>query len=215
MPAIQVAADAALIIVDIQNSFLPGGSLAVPNGSEIIPLVNQLSRKFSQIVVTQDWHPANHLSFASQHPNTQPFDTIDVAYGKQTLWPDHCIQGSHGAAFARELDVDRARLILRKGTNPLIDSYSAFLEADRTTTTGLAAWLQSQAIDTIWIVGLATDFCVVCTAIDAVAAGFNCYIIEDACRGIDTNGSLAVAWQAMQQAGVRIAHSQAILGSSK
>ena len=194
--------DAALLVVDVQNSFTPGGSLVVNEGGEIIPLVNRLARGFENVVLTQDWHPAGHISFASSHPGKKPFDLIDLPYGSQVLWPDHCIQGSEGAAIHRSIHIPSAQLIIRKGFNPLVDSYSAFLEADRVSKTGLDGYLASRGIRTVYIAGLATDFCVAWTALDARAFGLEAIVIEDACRGIDTNGSLAAAWTSMQAAGV-------------
>ena len=195
-------ADAALIVVDVQNSFIPGGSLAVPNGDEIVPLINTLAARFENVVLTQDWHPANHISFASQHPGMQPFETIEVDYGTQVLWPDHCIQGSDGAALHKGLDIPRAQAIIRKGFNPQVDSYSAFVEADRKTNTGLDGYMRNRRITTMYVVGLATDFCVAWTAMDARNLGFKALVIEDACRSIDTGGSLARAWIEMTRLGV-------------
>ena len=194
--------DAALLVVDVQNSFTPGGSLAVNQGDEIIPLVNRLARHFQNVILTQDWHPAGHISFASSHRGKQPFQTIGLPYGPQVLWPDHCVQGSDGAAFHAGLDIPHAQLIIRKGIHPHVDSYSAFLEADRVTRTGLDGYLASRGITTIYLAGLATDFCVAWSALDARAFGLQTIVIEDACRGIDTNGSLATAWQSMTAAGV-------------
>ncbi|WP_366132459.1 bifunctional nicotinamidase/pyrazinamidase [uncultured Ferrovibrio sp.] len=195
--------DSALLVVDIQNGFLPGGSLAVPGGDEIIPLVNALARGFENVVLTQDWHPADHLSFASQHPGRQPFETVQMPYGEQVLWPDHCVQGSESAALAADLAIPQAQLVIRKGWRRAIDSYSAFREADGQTVTGLAGYLKQRGIARVFVVGLATDFCVAWTAIDARKEGFEAYVIEDACRGIDTAGSLAKAWADMEAAGVQ------------
>jgi nicotinamidase/pyrazinamidase len=197
----------ALLVIDVQNDFTPGGQLAVPEGDLIVPLINRLARQFTQVVVAQDWHPTGHASFASSHPGHQPYDVIQLPYGEQTLWPDHCVQSTPGAEFHRELDLPHAQLIIRKGCNPDIDSYSAFLEADRRTTTGLSGYLKEREIDTVYMVGLALDFCVMFSALDARAAGFNTYVVLDACRAIDLNGSLAAAIERMQSAGVGLIQS--------
>ena len=192
----------ALIVVDVQNDFLPGGSLAVAGGNEIIAPIERLARRFSNVVMTQDWHPANHISFASNHSGKKPFETIELDYGTQVLWPDHCIIGTQGAAFAPGLNLPGAQLIIRKGFHRDVDSYSGFREADRKTTTGLAGYLRERDFDRVFVVGLATDFCVGWTAIDARQAGFEAIVVEDACRAIDANGSLAKAWADMAAAGV-------------
>ncbi|MDX9677461.1 bifunctional nicotinamidase/pyrazinamidase [Pseudomonas zeae] len=197
----------ALLVIDVQNDFTPGGQLAVPEGDLIVPLINRLARQFTQVVVAQDWHPTGHASFASSHPGHQPYDVIQLPYGEQTLWPDHCVQSTPGAEFHQELDLPHAQLIIRKGCNPDIDSYSAFLEADRRTTTGLSGYLKEREIDTVYMVGLALDFCVMFSALDARAAGFNTYVVLDACRAIDLNGSLAAAIERMQSAGVGLIQS--------
>ncbi|SEN77476.1 bifunctional nicotinamidase/pyrazinamidase [Pseudomonas sp. ok266] len=197
----------ALLVIDVQNDFTPGGQLAVPEGDLIVPLINRLARQFTQVVVAQDWHPTGHASFASSHSGHQPYDVIQLPYGEQTLWPDHCVQSTPGAEFHRELDLPHAQLIIRKGCNPDIDSYSAFLEADRRTTTGLSGYLKEREIDTVYMVGLALDFCVMFSALDARAAGFNTYVVLDACRAIDLNGSLAAAIERMQSAGVGLIQS--------
>ncbi|KAE9640199.1 bifunctional nicotinamidase/pyrazinamidase [Pseudomonas sp. PB106] len=197
----------ALLVIDVQNDFIPGGSLPVLEGERIVPLINQLARQFQQVVIAQDWHPRGHASFASSHPGRQPYDVIQLPYGEQTLWPDHCVQASAGAEFHPELDLPHAQLVIRKGCNPDIDSYSAFLEADRRTTTGLAGYLSERGIDTVYMVGLALDFCVMYTALDARAAGFNAVVVLDACRGIDLDGSLADAIERMQKAGVELIQS--------
>lgn len=191
-----------LIIVDVQNDFLPGGALAVPRGDDVISAINRLARRFENVVLTQDWHPAGHASFASSHAGRQPFETIELAYGRQVLWPDHCVQGTPGAALHVDLDVPHAQMIVRKGYRKGVDSYSGFLEADRTTPTGLEGYLRARALERCYIVGLATDFCVAWTALDARKLGFEATVIEDACRGIDTGGSLAKAWSEMEAAGV-------------
>jgi nicotinamidase/pyrazinamidase len=195
--------DVTLIVVDVQNSFLPGGSLAVPKGDEVIAPINRLARAFRNVILTQDWHPAGHISFASSHAGKQPFERITLPYGPQILWPDHCVQGSRGAAIHRDIDIPHAQLIVRKGFNPQVDSYSAFIEADGTSKTGLDGYLAVRGIRTVYIVGLATDFCVAWSAIDATKLGFEAHVVEDACRGIDTEGSLAAAWRGMEKVAVR------------
>lgn len=200
----------ALLLIDLQPDFLPGGALAVPNGNEVIPLANRLARAFSTVILTQDWHPPGHRSFASAHPGRAPFETIRLPYGDQTLWPDHCRQGTPGAALAPGLDVPHATLILRKGCNPEVDSYSAFTEADGTTT-GLAAWLRARGITNVVLAGLATDYCVAWSALDARRAGFTTTVVEDACRAIDLNNSLAEAWAKMADAGIIRAASKDVL----
>lgn len=198
---------AALLVIDVQNDFIPGGQLPVPEGDLIVPLINRLARQFSQVIIAQDWHPPGHASFASRHPGKQPFDSIQLPYGEQTLWPEHCVQGTAGAEFHPRLDLRHAQLIIRKGCNPEIDSYSAFLEADRRTTTGLSGYLKERGIDTVYMVGLALDFCVMFSALDARASGFNAYVVLDACRAIDMNGSLQSAMGRMQSAGVELIQS--------
>jgi nicotinamidase/pyrazinamidase len=194
--------DACLVVVDVQNDFMPGGALAVPRGDEVVPVINRLAARFENVVLTQDWHPRGHASFASSHPGTKPFETIQLHYGKQVLWPDHCVQGTAGAAIHSRLDAQKAQLVIRKGHHPDIDSYSAFLEADRKTSTGLAGYLRERGIKELHVCGLATDFCVAWTALDARATGFEVRVIEDACRAIDLEGSLARAWRALAAAGV-------------
>jgi nicotinamidase/pyrazinamidase len=207
----QIAPRAALLVIDVQNDFTPGGQLAVPEGDLIVPLINRLSNLFKQVIVAQDWHPAGHASFASSHPGRKPYDVIQLPYGEQTLWPDHCVQATPGAEFHAGLDLPHAQLIIRKGCNPDIDSYSAFLEADRATTTGLAGYLKERGIDTVYMVGLALDFCVMFSALDARAAGFNAIVVTDACRAIDLNGSLAAAIERMQVAGVQLISSSELI----
>jgi nicotinamidase/pyrazinamidase len=192
----------ALIVVDVQNDFCPGGRLAVQKGDEVVPLVNDLAKRFENVVLTQDWHPAGHQSFANSHPGTRPFDSIQLGYGEQVLWPDHCVQGSDGAAFHKDLAVCHAQLVVRKGWRRDVDSYSAFLEADRKSRTGLQGYLDERGIKRVFVCGLATDFCVAWTALDARKLGFDCAVVEDACRAIDLQGSLAAAWERMGQAGV-------------
>jgi nicotinamidase/pyrazinamidase len=202
---------AVLIVADVQNSFMPGGSLAVPRGDEVVPIINDLARRFANVVLTQDWHPSGHGSFASSHPGTKPFDVVTLAYGEQILWPDHCVQGTDGARLHRDLDVRHAQLVLRKGYHRDVDSYSAFIEADGTTTTGLCGYLRERGIENVYACGLATDFCVAWTALDARKLGFAATVVEDACRAIDTRGSLAAAWKAMEQAGVRRLRSDDVM----
>ncbi len=192
----------ALLIVDVQNDFLPGGALAVPAGDEVIPAVNRLALHFDKVILTQDWHPSGHISFASSHPGRQPFSTIDLPYGTQVLWPDHCVQGTRGAEFADKLAVPQAQAVIRKGFHAHTDSYSAFLEADRRTPTGLAGLLRERGVTTVYLCGLALDFCVAWSALDARSAGFEAVVIEDACRAIDTHGSLDAAMRAFDSAGV-------------
>jgi len=196
--------DSVLIVIDVQNDFLPGGALAVANGDEIIAPINVLARRFSHVVLTQDWHPENHISFASSHPGKQPFDVIELPYGRQILWPDHCIQGSEGAQLSVGLDIPHAEMILRKGFHSDTDSYSAFAEADGATRTGLAGYLRERGIRQVFCVGLATDFCVSWTALDARAAGFETLIIEDACRAINTNGSLDEERRQWREGGIEV-----------
>jgi nicotinamidase/pyrazinamidase len=191
-----------LIVVDVQVDFLPGGRLAVPKGDEIIETVNELADRFDNVVMTQDWHPEGHISFASSHAGKKPFDVIDLPYGKQVLWPDHCTWDSKGAEFAEALEIPHNQLIIRKGHDSQIDSYSGFMEADRATKTGLAGYLNERGFKRAFVVGLATDFCVGWTAMDARKAGFETIVVEDACRGIDAAGSLAKAWTDMSAAGV-------------
>ena len=200
-----------LIVVDVQNGFTPGGNLAVANADEIIPKINQLAQKFEHIVLTQDWHPDQHISFADNHPNKKPFETIELDYGRQVLWPKHCVQGTRDAEFHPHLNIPTAHLIIRKGCHQNIDSYSAFMEADRKTPTGLNGYLREHQINTVYIVGIATDFCVAWTAIDAAELGFDTYVIEDACKAIDLNGSLQQAWQDMSQKGVHRIEASSIL----
>ncbi|MDH0564277.1 bifunctional nicotinamidase/pyrazinamidase [Acinetobacter courvalinii] len=204
----------ALIVVDVQNGFTPGGNLAVTDADQIIPLINQLARQFEMVVLTQDWHPDQHISFADNHQHKAPFETIELPYGTQVLWPKHCVQGTQDAGFHPALDIPTAQLIIRKGFHPEIDSYSAFMEADRKTLTGLNGYLTEHQIDTVYIVGIATDFCVAWTALDAVQMGFTTYVIEDACKAIDLNGSLQSAWQSMLAQGVQRIQSDAILASA-
>jgi len=200
---IKVDDGSALLVIDVQNCFLPGGRLAVKDGDQVIPVINRLAKGFANVILTQDWHTEGHTSFASAHPGKKPFETIDLAYGKQVLWPDHCVQGTDGAALSKDLAIPQAGLVIRKGYHRDVDSYSAFTEADGKTTTGLAAYLKARNLQRLFIAGLATDFCVAWTALDARKAGFDAFVVEDACRGIDTQGSLAKAWADMDKAGVK------------
>lgn len=198
-----IDARSVLVAVDLQNDFMPGGRLAVARGDEVVPVVNRLARKFANVVLTQDWHPPRHVSFASVHAGKQPFETTRLAYGEQVLWPDHCVQGTDGAAFHKGLDVPHAQLVIRKGFHSGVDSYSTFYEADHRTPTGLVGYLHHRDLDRVFLCGLATDFCVAWSAVDAAHEGFETYVIEDACRAIDVGGSLAKAWKDMDEAGVR------------
>lgn len=191
-----------LLIVDVQYGFMPGGGLPVAGGDAIVPVINRVAPRFANAVFTQDWHPADHVSFAINHAGRQPYDTIALPYGEQVLWPKHCVQGTPDAALHADLKVPQAQLIIRKGFNREVDSYSAFVEADRSTTTGLAAYLQARGIRHLYLCGLATDYCVAWSALDARSAGFEATVIEDACRAIDLNGSLARAWSDLAAAGV-------------
>jgi nicotinamidase/pyrazinamidase len=193
-----------LLVVDVQNDFCPGGALAVAEGDAVVPAANRLARRFAHVVLTQDWHKPGHASFASVHPGRQPFETIAMPYGEQTLWPDHCVQGTVGAAFHPGLDIPHAELVLRKGYHPAIDSYSAFRENDRRTATGLAAYLRERGFERVTLCGLATDFCVLYSALDAVAARFAARVVLDACRGIDIGGSVTRALDEMRAAGVEL-----------
>ncbi|SPL71283.1 bifunctional nicotinamidase/pyrazinamidase [Acinetobacter stercoris] len=204
------AKQSALIIVDVQNGFTPGGNLAVAHADEIIPLINQLSDAFQHVVLTQDWHPENHISFAENHKNKKAFDTIQLDYGTQVLWPKHCVQGTRDAELHPDLNVPKAQLIIRKGCHQHIDSYSAFMEADHKTSTGLAGYLKERGITQVYIVGIATDFCVAWTAIDAAKLGFETFVISDAVKGIDLHGSLQHAWQEMLANGVKRIYSREV-----
>jgi nicotinamidase/pyrazinamidase len=192
----------ALLVIDVQPDFCPGGPLAVPGGTDIIPLINQLAKKFETVVLTQDWHPASHISFAANHPGRAPFEMLSLPYGEQVLWPTHCVMATEGAALHPALDIPHASLILRKGSHQNVDSYSAFLEADRIIKTGLDGYLRSRGIEHVYLCGLATDFCVAWSAEDASHFGFAATIIEDACRAIDMNSSLNAAWARLAAAGV-------------
>ena len=193
-----------LLVIDVQNDFCPGGALAVPQGDEIIPAVNRLAASYAHVILTQDWHPRGHASFASSHPGKHPFETIEVSYGEQVLWPDHCVQGTPGAVFHFAVDIPHAELVLRKGFRSAIDSYSAFRENDRRTATGLAGYLRERGFERVALCGLATDFCVAFSAIDGCQAGFEVNVVTSACRGIDIDGSLARAMRSMSEAGVSL-----------
>jgi nicotinamidase/pyrazinamidase len=194
--------DALLLVIDVQNDFCVGGALAVPDGDAVVPVINRIAEHFTHVVLTQDWHPRGHSSFASSHPGRQAFETVRLPYGEQVLWPDHCVQGTEGAAFHPGLAIDRAELIVRKGYRAAIDSYSAFAENDRTTPTGLAGYLRERGVERLYLVGLATDYCVLYSALDAAAAGFRPTIVTDACRAIDQGGSLAAAHRTLAEAGI-------------
>lgn len=200
----QPSARSALIVVDVQNDFCPGGALAVADGDAVVAPINRLAPAFRTVVLTQDWHPADHLSFARNHEGAAPFSTVEMPYGPQVLWPAHCVQGSAGAEFHPGLALDIADVVIRKGANPAIDSYSAFFENDRTTPTGLAGYLRERGVEEVWLTGLATDFCVGFSALDAAELGFDVVLVEDACRGIDLGGSLARAMEDMRSAGARV-----------
>ena len=203
-----------LLIVDVQNDFCPGGNLAVADGDAVVPAINRLAGPFAHVVLTQDWHPPGHLSFASSHPCKRPFETVTLAYGAQTLWPDHCVQETPGAAFHGALDTPRAELVLRKGHRQDIDSYSAFYENDRVTPTGLAGYLRERGLGRVFCAGLALDYCVRYSAEDAAHAGFETFVIEDACRAIDSAGSLAAARQALAESSVRLIQAAQVLASA-
>jgi nicotinamidase/pyrazinamidase len=203
-------ADALLLVVDVQHDFLSGGALAVEGGDAVIPVINRIAPRFANVLLTQDWHTPGHISFASAHPGQMPFSTIELAYGRQVLWPDHCVQGTRGAAFSERLVVPHAQGVIRKGYHAHTDSYSAFLEADRRTPTGLTGLLNERGIRTVYLAGLALDFCVAWSALDARLKGFDAIVIEDACRAIDTGGSLDAALRAFDDAGVRRMASDAL-----
>lgn len=198
----EIRADDLLLVIDVQNDFCPGGALEVADGDAVVPVINRLARRFAHVALTQDWHPAGHSSFATSHPGAEPFQTINMPYGPQTLWPDHCVQGTTGAALHPQLSTERAELIIRKGFRREIDSYSAFYENDRRTPTGLAGYLRERGLTRIFLVGLATDYCVHYSAVDARRLGFETVVIESGCRAIDLAGSLAAARASMEEAGV-------------
>jgi nicotinamidase/pyrazinamidase len=201
---IRISGDDLLLVIDVQNDFCAGGALAVPDGDAVVPVINRVAERFEHIALTQDWHPEGHSSFATTHKGRAPFEVMTMPYGEQTLWPDHCVQGAAGAGFHPQLNVQRAELVIRKGFRPAIDSYSAFYENDRRTPTGLAGYLRERGFRRVFLVGLATDFCVYYSAEDARRLGFDVVLIEQGCRGIDLNGSLDAAWAAMAAAGVQL-----------
>ncbi len=203
-PHLNPAAEDLLLVIDVQNDFCAGGALAVPQGEQVVEPINRLAERFAHVVLTQDWHPQGHQSFASSHPGKQPFDTAQLAYGEQTLWPDHCVQGSQGAALHPQLAIPHAELILRKGYHPAIDSYSAFFENDRHTPTGLCGYLRERGLRRLCLVGLATDFCVLYSALDACREGFEVALVLEACRGLDVDDSLAEALSTLRRAGVEL-----------
>jgi nicotinamidase/pyrazinamidase len=200
---IKPSSTSALIVVDVQNCFVTGGTLPVPKGEEVVPIINRIAQGFENVVITQDWHTPGHASFASAHKGKKPFETTKLSYGMQVLWPDHCVQGTDDAALHKDLKIPQAQVIVRKGYHKNVDSYSAFEEADRKTPTGLAGYLKQRGIKTVFVTGLATDFCVAWTAMDARKLGFETYVVEDAARGIDLNGSMAAAWKQMTAKGVK------------
>jgi nicotinamidase/pyrazinamidase len=206
----QIAAQDVLLVVDIQNDFCPGGALAVPEGDQVIPVIHRIAPFFQHVILTQDWHPAHHMSFAASHPGKRPYEMIDVSYGTQTLWPLHCVQGTAGAEFHSALRLPQAEIVLRKGYNPQIDSYSAFFENDRKTPTGLAAYLQERSLDRIFLAGLAYDYCVGYSALDARWLGLSAFVVRDACRAIDLNGSKANIETEFLRAGVAVIDSSEI-----
>ena len=201
--AIKPDARSALLVIDVQNCFVTGGTLPVKDGEQVVPVINKLAGAFENVIVTQDWHTPGHASFASAHAGKKPFEMTKLAYGDQVLWPDHCVQGTADAALLKDLALPKAQLVIRKGYHQGTDSYSAFMEADGKTSTGLAAYLKAHGVDSVYVCGLATDFCVAWTALDARKAGFKAAVIEDATRAIDLNGSLKAAWEKMAKAGVR------------
>jgi nicotinamidase/pyrazinamidase len=206
----QITAQDVLLVVDIQNDFCPGGALGVPEGDEVIPVICRIAPCFQHVILTQDWHPANHMSFAASHPGKRPYEMIDVAYGTQTLWPSHCVQGTSGAEFHSALHLPQAEAVLRKGYNPLIDSYSAFFENDRKTPTGLAGYLQERNLNRLFLAGLAYDYCVGYSALDARWLGLSAFVVRDACRAIDLNGSKATIETEFLKAGVAVIDSSEI-----
>jgi nicotinamidase/pyrazinamidase len=200
-----------LLVIDVQNDFCSGGALAVPGGEKVVPAINRIAQKFANVVLTQDWHPRDHVSFAANHPGSEPFQTIELAYGPQVLWPAHCVQGTAGAEFHRDLDVTRASLVVRKGFRRGIDSYSALFENDHATPTGLLGYLRERDLKTVFVAGLALDFCVRFSAEDARTAGFDVAVIEDACRGIDLDGSVAATHRSFRERGISVVSLEAFL----
>ena len=212
MTRMQITAQDVLIVIDVQNDFCPGGELAVPGGDSVIPLIHTIAPKFEHIILTQDWHPEGHSSFASAHPGKQPFEQTELSDGTQTLWPEHCVQGSKGAEFHPALQLPRAEMILRKGFRPQIDSYSAFFENDRVTPTGLAGYLEERDLIRVFLAGLAYDYCVGYSALDARRLGLQAVVIRDACRAIDLEGSAARMEAEFDLAGVMLIESAELLG---
>jgi nicotinamidase/pyrazinamidase len=208
MGTMAVGENDVLLVIDVQNDFCPGGALAVPCGDEVVAVINRLASRFANVVLTQDWHPAGHSSFASAHPGRRPFEVVSAPYGPQTLWPDHCVQGTPGADFHPSVKIPHAALVLRKGMRPAIDSYSAFYENDRKTPTGLVGYLQERDLTRLFVAGLAFDFCVRYTAEDAASSGFAVAVIEDACRGIDIEGSLAATRRSFEQLNIPCVYEQ-------
>jgi nicotinamidase/pyrazinamidase len=208
---IAVGKDDVLVVVDIQNDFCPGGALSIPRGDEVVPIINRLARSFSHVVLTQDWHPPDHISFASNHPGKRPHEIIALAYGPQILWPDHCVRGTHGADFHADLHVPQAALVLRKGIHRDIDSYSTFYENDRTTPTGLVGYMRERGFVRVFLAGLAFDFCVRYSAEDAKRENFEVVVVEDACRGIDVDGSMEDARRSFAALGIARAKAEAII----
>jgi nicotinamidase/pyrazinamidase len=209
---IAIDEQSVLLVVDVQYSFLPGGSLEVKDGDQVVPIINRIAQKFAHVVLTQDWHTPGHISFASTHAGKLPFEIIKLPYGDQVLWPDHCVQGTPGAEISRDIAIPHAELIVRKGFHKNVDSYSAFVEADQKTTTGLAGYLKERGLVRVFIAGLATDFCVAWSALDARRMGFDTFVLDDASRGIDAEGSLAAAWSAMERVGVSKINSNDLAG---
>jgi nicotinamidase/pyrazinamidase len=209
----QIDAHDALLVIDVQNDFCPGGALAVPRGDEVIASIHRIAPQFQHIVLTQDWHPANHTSFVTSHPGKEPFESIELGYGAQTLWPPHCVQGSAGAEFLPALHLPQAELILRKGFRPQIDSYSAFFENDRTTATGLAGYLHERGLKRVFLTGLAYDYCVGYSALDARRLGLPAVVLRDACRAIDLDGSMGAMEDEFFRAGVRVMDTNEVSGA--
>ncbi len=202
----------ALVVIDVQNDFCPGGALEVPNGNEVVAPINGLTERFRHVLLTQDWHPVDHVSFASMHKGRDPFEVVEIDYGPQVLWPNHCVQGTAGAEFHAGLEVDSAELVIRKGYRRTIDSYSALFENDHRTPTGLAGYLRDRGFERLFMAGLATDYCVVYSALDGRKEGFEVFVVEDACRGIDLDGSMDRAWREMVDAGVMRIESRTLAG---
>ena len=201
----------ALLIVDVQNDFCPGGALEVPDGDQVVPVINRLIDEFDIIIQTQDWHPDGHHSFASAHTGKDPYDTVEMEYGEQVLWPDHCVKGSHGAEFHPDLNTNKTQAIIRKGFRKEIDSYSAFFENDQETMTGLTGYLRERNVKTLYAAGLALDFCVKWSVLDGISQGFDLYVVEDAVKGIDLDGSVKASWSEMKKQGAKVIHSDEIL----